>query len=248
MPTPGERLRQDRQAAGLTAAELGRRAAMVLNRDRPISESAVRNQENGTNGIPPKVAEAYGKVLKTNPARYLVADTALSPSSSVQPSGRRLRPVPVIGEVRAGVFQAVRAHIEEWDEREADETVPVDLPQFDRAKLVAYRVVGRSMDKEYPEGTRVVVCPAAEIGIREGDHVIVAQPGRGGVELTIKEVLIEPGGVIALWPRSSDPAYQTPIRIRPNRDADHGPTIIGVVVASQKVRPAQQGPLIRIGE
>lgn len=205
----------------------------------------MRNHENGTNGIPAKVAEAYGRVLKTDPARYLIRDEARSLTSGAVPTGRALREVPVIGEVRAGMFQAVRSDIEEWHEREGDDTVAIDLPQFERAHLVAYRVVGRSMDKEYPEGTRVVVCPAAEIGVRAGDHVIVQRPGPGGVEITIKEVVLEPGGVVALWPRSTDPAYQSPIRIRPEQHADSGPRVVGVVVAAVRVRPAQQGPLIR---
>jgi len=245
METPGERLRKDRTAANLTADELGRRAAMVLARAKPIAGSTVRAHENGTGAVPVKVAEAYGRVLRTDPLRYLPLDKATK-GSTIQQTGRVLRQVPVIGEVRAGVFQAVPSHIEQWDEQLVEEYVPFDAPQFDRATLVAYRVVGRSMDREYAEGTRVVVCPAAEIGVREGNHVIVSRPGRDGMELTIKEVRLEPGGVIALWPKSTDPAYQSPIRIQPNQDADSGPQIIGVVVAMHKVLPSPQGPLIQL--
>ena len=209
---------------------------MVLSRDRPISESAVRNQENGTNGIPRDVAEAYAKVLKTTAGWLLYGE-----GDQVTVANAALRRVPVVGTVQAGHWSTPLA-LE--DAGSVEEYLEVHLPQFDRARLFALRVVGRSMDKEYPEGTQIIVCPVQEIGVREGDHVIVRRTRGLQVETTVKEVLIE-GDHLALWPRSTDEAYQTPIRIAINRDAtDEGVEIIGVVVASYKVRPAQQGPMI----
>jgi hypothetical protein len=104
------------------------------------------------------------------------------------------------------------------------------------------------MDLEYPEGTRLVCCPVIEIGVREGDHVIVQRTKPGArAETTVKEISLE-GEVMVLTPRSSDPAYQTPIRVPINRDpaAQDGVAIIGVVVAAYRVRQAQQGPLIEV--
>lgn len=236
MQTAGERLRAKRKEANLSPSELGRRAAMVLSRGKPISESAVRNQENGTNGIPAPVAEAYAKVLKTTAGWLLYGD-----GDEVAIATAALREVPVLGTVQAGHWSTPQAF---EDQGGAEEYLEVHLPQFDRARLFALRVVGRSMDLEYPEGMRIVVCPVQEIGVRAGDHVIVRRTRGGKVETTVKEVSIE-GQQLVLSPRSTDPAYQTPIRIPINRDiADEGVEIVGVVVASYKVRPAQQGPLI----
>lgn len=236
MQTAGERLRELRKSANLSPSELGRRAAMVLSRERPISESAVRNQENGTNGIPRDVAEAYAKVLKTTAGWLLYGE-----GDQLAIATAALRQVPVLGTVQAGQWTAPLI----FDDQDgAEEHVEVHLPQFDRARLFALRVVGRSMDLEYPEGTRIIVCPAQEIGVRAGDHVVVRRTKGNRAETTVKEALVE-GDHLVLWPRSSDPAYQTPIRVPVNRDVtDEGVEIIGVVVASYKVRPAQQGPLI----
>lgn len=91
----------------------------------------------------------------------------------------------------------------------------------------------------------VIVCPAAEIGVREGDHVVVRRRKGAMCETTVKEVARDRNG-IALWPRSRDPDHQKPIRIEDFRDADDGPEIIGVVVSSYVVRPIQQRPLLQL--
>ncbi|MNF13331.1 hypothetical protein D3C80_2151350 [compost metagenome] len=73
---------------------------------------------------------------------------------------------------------------------------------------------------------------------------MVVRRRRGGLaETTLKEVVVERGKVV-LWPRSSDPAYQEPIRLETVRDSDEGPEIIGVVVGSFTARAARTGPLL----
>ena len=212
---------------------------MILGRDK-LSESAVRNHENGTNGIPASVAEAYAIVLKTTPDLYVFdKPTAAGGVVARLPQMAPMRQVDVIGDVRAGYWQSVRF----VEDDEPEEKLSIDLPQFARAQLFGLRVIGNSMDREYPDGTRVVICPAVEIGVREGDHVIVRRRRGDEVETTIKEVALETNG-LALWPRSTDPAHQSPIRVRPDRESDDGVEIIGVVVASYRVRQAQQGPLV----
>lgn len=83
----GPRLRETRKAAGLSAVELG---ALV-----GLSESAVRNQENGTNGIPADAAEAYAKALGVDPGWLLFGSPSVAPMSPggnsealFQPAGR----------------------------------------------------------------------------------------------------------------------------------------------------------------
>lgn len=233
--SPGERLRQFRKAAGMSAKELGRRAAMVLGRDRPLSEATVLNQETGINGISKDQAEAYARVLKVDPAAILFGPETTGPVAS-RPQG--LRMVGVLGEVRAGAW----AELPEQGEGPT-EFVPVALPEYERAHLFALHVAGRSMDRHYPDGSVVIVCPAHEAGIREGDHVVVRRQRGGLYETTLKEIVSEPGGV-ALWPRSTDPAHQEPIRLQSVRDAQEGPEIIGVVVGSFQTRGARSGPLV----
>ena len=70
----GQRLRWARKAAGLSAGELGIRAARAMGRDAPYAASAIRNQENGTNGIRPDMAAAYAGVLGVSPGWLLYGE------------------------------------------------------------------------------------------------------------------------------------------------------------------------------
>lgn len=234
--TPGERLRALRNAANLNVEELGRRAAMAMGRPRPFSGPTVRNQENGTNGISQEQAAAYAKVLKTTASYILFGDEPATTNDATAPDGVRM--VGVIGEIRAGAFAAVPA-----DEPTPWEYVPVNLPEYQRAHLFSLKVAGASMDQVYPDGSYVVVCPAHEAGVRERDHVVVRMWRGGMAETTLKEVVVE-NDQIVLYPRSSDPEFQEPIRLDKARDADEGPEIIGVVVASFVSRGARAGPLL----
>lgn len=149
-----------------------------------------------------------------------------------------MRQVPVVGEIRAGSWAEVAG------DALPDTWIPVAIPEYERAALFALRVVGRSMDKYYPDGSVVVVAPAFEAGVRIGDHVVVRRHRGNLVETTLKEVAQDRDGAIALHPRSSDPAFQEPIRIDRARDADDGPEIIGVVVASYNLVRGRSGPLV----
>lgn len=212
---------------------------MVLGRGKPLSEPTVRSHENGTYGIRPDVAAAYAKVLRIDPSEILYGDGA-DASDPVASAPEGVRMVGIIGEVRAGAFAEIPA-----EQPEPVEFVPVQLPEYQRAQLFALVVRGRSMDRDYPDGSVVVVCPAHEAGIRENDHVVVRRWKGGLAETTLKEVVVE-GRSIALWPRSSDPDFQSPIRLEHLRDAQDGPEIIGVVVGSFKARATRTGPLLAI--
>lgn len=234
--TPGERLRTYRKGARLTADELGRRAGMVLGRDRPLSAPTIRAHENGTNGISPEMAEAYARVLRVKPSDILFGEA----SNSVVAPPDTVRMVGVIGDINAGAFAEVLD-----DEPEPSDFVPVRLPEYGRASLFALNVVGRSMDRHYPDGSVVVVCPSAEAGIREGDHVVVRRWKGGLAETTLKEIAVVDGRV-TLLPRSTDPEHQGAIPLAGSRDSDEGPEIIGVVVGSFQARAARSGPLMKL--
>lgn len=233
--TAAERLKAAREAAGYETAKA---AAEAMG----VAVATYLQHENGTRGFPASKADRYASFFRTSP-EWLLYGRGKTPRRQEVPfsEARRVsRMVPIMGSVQAGAWAEV-----ESDYPESPEAVPVYLAGFEGASLFALRVRGPSMDKFYPDGTMVVVCPAAEIGVREGDHVIVRRARNGLCETTIKEVVREKGG-IALWPRSSDPAFQEPIRLVAARDVDEGPEIIGVVVSSYVIRPIQQKPLIQL--
>jgi SOS-response transcriptional repressor LexA len=229
--TTGQRLKEARIAAGyVTAAD----AARALG-EHPQN---VRDHEAERRGVTPEKAEAYARLYKVPAAHILFGDGHTSDSGVAENDNVRL--VGIVGEVRAGMFAPIPD-----EQPEPWEFVPVSLPEYQRAHLYALSVVGRSMDRHYGDGAVVVVCPTAEAGIREGDHVVVRQWKGGMAETTLKEVVVAPDGV-ELWPRSTDPAYQTPIRLWTVRDADEGPEIIGVVVGSFAARASRAGPLLQL--
>lgn len=211
---------------------------MVLGRDRPLSAPTVRAHENGTNGISPDQAEAYARVLKISPADILFGEGNATDIGVSTPDDVRM--VGIVGEIRAGAFAEIPD-----EQPQPAEFVPVKLPEYQRAQLFALTVRGRSMDRDYPDGSVVVVCPAHEAGVREHDHVVVRRWRGGLAETTLKEVTVEPSGVV-LWPRSDDPEHQEPIPLSGGRDSDEGPEIIGVVVGSFKARGARSGPLLAV--
>lgn len=135
----------------------------------------------------------------------------------------QLRRVPLVGEVRAGAWEEVmvtstEAHID-----------IAEIPEYRRASLFALRVVGRSMDRFYPEGTVLICVKVPDADVREGDHVILQRHRAGLVETTVKEVVTDEHGP-AFWPRSTDPAHQTPFRMIGDEHADEGAEVIGVVI------------------
>jgi len=225
--TTGERLKNARVAAGYRSAAAAARALGEHPQNVADHEADRRN-------LTPEKAANYARLYKVEPALLLFGDGHAS-SSGVS-GNDNVRMVGVVGEIRAGAFAEIP------DEPPAPwEFVPVSLPEYARASLYALYVVGRSMDRFYPDGSAVVICPTAEAGIREGDHVVVRIWKGAMAETTLKEVVVGPQGV-ELWPRSTDAAYQTPIKLYAMRD--EGPEIIGVVVGSFASRAARSGPLI----
>jgi SOS-response transcriptional repressor LexA len=170
--------------------------------------------------------QAIAAALDVSAEQLMVA----SPDA-YQPSAVRMRRVkrqiPVLGEVAAGLWR-------EATQRElmrADEFIDLDVAGYESATLYALKVVGPSMNMFYPNGRYVVIAPAAEAGVRVGDHVVVERYRAGLVEVTIKELNLDEGGRALLWPKSTDPAFQEPLPVRGEAGDQDAPKIVGVVVA-----------------
>lgn len=232
MSDASDRLKQAREAAGYPTAAAAARAF-------GFHPQNTRDHEAGRRGIAPEQASAYARAYRTTPEWILFGKGGAPrglPSDQASPSPARM--VPVVGTVRAGAW------LEVIDDMPPEEWLPFADPQYDRAEVYALTVEGRSMDQEYRDGSRVFVVPAAHAGIREGDHVVVRRRRGGGVETTLKEVVVEKDGEVTLWPRSNDPQHQTPYRLGLARDADDGPEIIGVVVGKYEKRAPRTGRLV----
>lgn len=205
MKTSGERLRNLRETRGLSAAEL----AAAVGR----SESAVRNQENGTNGIPATLAKKYAAILGVTPAAILYGEEVRAPVLGL---------LPVRGAVQAGAWLEVDVH----DQRNVEMRAAAKDQRFPLADQWLSIVHGDSMNDLKPSGifdgdtVQCVDAISIDYQPRTGDIVEVERIRFQGREreLTLKQVEVTPKGVV-LWPRSTNARWQQPIRILEDGDA-----------------------------
>jgi SOS-response transcriptional repressor LexA len=223
-----EFMRRALDATGLSPYKLAKKAGIAPSTiTRPLNDPTFKfvPKQATLN----KIAEAAG----------LTAPTVAEASPIVEAVSQW---VPLVGEVRAGNWAEV-SH-----DPLIEEHIAVHLPEYARASLFALRVVGRSMDQKYPDGSVVIAAPAIEAGIRVGDDVVVRRYRDGLAETTLKEVT-QNGDGYELTPRSSDATFK-PLpfpRIGDASDQD-GIEIIGVVITHQPPPAKRRGPLVILGE
>lgn len=144
--------------------------------------------------------------------------------------------VMVRGAVQAGVFGPAL----EWPQDQWRVAPVARDPRYQNVKQFGLEVRGPSMNMIYPEGT-VVVCVSCHELARApaiGDRVVVLRgdPASDQFEATVKELRSDENGAFWLWPRSSDPNFQTPWRM-PNGetdDADQEIKIVAKVIGSYR--------------
>jgi hypothetical protein len=100
------------------------------------------------------------------------------------------------------------------------------------------------MNRVFPDGSRVICALPHEAGVRDGDYVAVRRSRGGLTETTLKQLVVEKDGEILLYPRSTDPAHQAPLKLERAPESQEGPEIIGVVVGRTETVRAGRGPLL----
>lgn len=204
---PGERLRALREQRGMSAADLAKRVGR--------SESAVRNQENGTNGIPTALAARYAAALGSTAAYILYGDGSHQIQSKIE-----LQLLPIRGRVQAGAW----LQVDDFVQDEPKMYPAARDPRFLHAEQWLSEVVGDSVNKlDIKEGDLVHVVELTSSGWNPttGDIVEIERSRFQGAEreVTIKQVEIVGEGshkAILFWPRSTNPRFQDPITIRAN--------------------------------
>lgn len=200
--TPGQRLREKRREAGLSPAQLGERAAAVAGRPKPISPSAVRNQENGTNGIPFTLIDAYSQVLDLPPG-WLLYGISIDEMDEPDPDGPAApellndiltaMSIPVRGIVSSGWHESTPAPLNSI----FDAFLQIDVEGYTNEGLTlsAYKVADGSLHPHYRLGEYLITAPARDVDIRNGDHVIVwsSDEHNATVLETLREVRARPG-------------------------------------------------------
>ena len=147
------------------------------------------------------------------------------------------RIVRVQGEVQAGVWypESPINFFNVDGDASLDKYKPgwaVDDPEYSDLKQFALRIVGNSINKLAPDGS-LAVCvhyDDARSSIQEGDVVVVEQRRAGLTEATLK-VARGSAGKWELWPHSTDPDHQKPIKLnaKDNRDLENKDTEVEVI-------------------
>lgn len=154
---------------------------------------------NGKKTVTARLMPKLAAVLQTTTA-YLNAETDdptrpedQSPATEIRASDRGLITVPKVGRVEAGEFREVL----EFDDSEREFLLEQIDPEFPRARMIAYDVLGDSMnasDPPIPPGS-VIMCVDFEdtqLPITDGMIVVVERTRNGRLtrEWSVKEVVV----------------------------------------------------------
>lgn len=215
MSDSAKRLKDIREKRGFSSAK-GAAEAMG------VSVATYIQHESGVRGYPAAKAERYAKFFRTTP-EWLLYGRQTTPA--------QLGPMlHVKGAVAAGIW------------RDADEFPQDEWEQFTGRSDVAtptkmrfgLRVEGTSMDLVYPPGT-ILEC-VKYYGLEpipNGKRVIVERHRENdGIEATVKEYFKDDDDIEWLVPRSSNPAYQTPLRYDNPGEGIERIEITAIVVAA----------------
>jgi SOS-response transcriptional repressor LexA len=203
MSEVSDRLIIARKKAGFeTAAD----AARALG----VKPSTYFSHENGSVGLRSVVASKYARKFKVSTDWLLDGRGQMSGSGPV-PYEKEIAGLPLLGSIQAGHWVEIGFAQEEAEKP----MVPFARdPRYPYAQQYALKVVGNSMDLDYPDGSIVTCVNFADTGLALGDALVgqilhVERHRAGGhlVEMTLK-LLENRKGKFYLAPHSSDPKYQ----------------------------------------
>lgn len=244
MDSPADRLRKLRLKLGFnTAADACARFGWAVG--------TYRSHENGHRELSRKAAEAYAKGYRTTAGFLLFGEGPVENEKVNAPDMggetflergfEQVVRLPVRGETAAGKWL-------EFDDLDAERYPPISAVagRYPVEEQFVFRVSGPSMDKSRIFDGDFVICVPywhARTAPTSGDLVVVERRRGTVYERTLKELQVD-GNVYELWPRSTDPRFQQPIRVPKNHDLteDDGTTIeiVGLVIATYVPRTYNQ--------
>lgn len=171
-----------------------------------IAEALETSSEWLLEGKGPKEVREIGSTVELDP-RPFATEQAL---------------VPEVGEVAAGVWLEYNHHHNEPGERLGP--FPVD-PRYPAAAQFSVRVRGTSINRVVPDGGSLHCVALFESGLSEQDltngQLVIVKRTRmqGGLfETTAKR--LRKNGSWELWPDSTDPNWQEPIKVEDLHDSE----------------------------
>lgn len=174
-----------------------------------LSRDAIRNMRRSVDnkasaGVSTKTIAALAPVLETT-VEWLLVGAPKSPETAFQS-------IEVKGAVEAGVMKEAI----EWADTDRY-TINVPLPEiYEMVKPFALEVRGPSMNKVFPDGSIIICATMYALGeeVMDGKRYVVQRSDNShSYEATVKTLKFNEGGEAWLWPESTNPEYQTPVKI-----------------------------------
>lgn len=218
-------LLEARERKGLTQSELAKLAG--------TTQGQIHKLERGDRKLTKEWAERLAIPLGCTAIELLFGNAH---EKNIELSIDHTQPVavklaPVVGTVAAGQWME---HDAVFDD--AVEEIPYVPGRYASLDQRAYRVVGPSMNKiRIADGEFVISVPywMARAVLTDGDIVVIERTRGQLTERTIKQLVIT-NDSIELWPRSTDPRFQVPIRVPRRLDMEEPDgtriEVIGLVV------------------
>lgn len=188
--TIGEYVKKVREDKDITQRGLALKAG--------VSNSTISNLESGMRIPGVEILEAIARALNVDFIELMKYHQNKAPEPTYRIEDMfpvEMVQLPLVGTVRAGKPILAVENIERY--------IPVASMFLSRTKeYFVLRITGDSMDREFKEGTLVVIEKTNEI--EDGNIAVV---GINGSEATIKKVQFTDDGVV-LYPMSNNPIHQ----------------------------------------
>lgn len=204
MKDRAKRLKKARELAGYDTAT---DAAKAMG----IAYSTYAGHENGSRKFDIDEAKRYARMFRVRWDWIMEGVANGKTQPELTPAPLSLASVPVLGNVSAGTW----LEVQEGDAAEVNQFVQPDV-KFPAMWQYAFRVEGTSLNKIAEPGSILICVDLIKSGtnIQDNDLVIVERTRFAGqmMERTAKRVRKVISGY-ELWPESTDPEHQKPIRI-----------------------------------
>lgn len=221
--------------SGLRPTELARAAGLAPSTVNRFLYGRPKHRLSATTiqKIDQAAAHAYEVRVKMTMGQRAINHDSLPTDAEAAGVPEELMPqmITVVGFVQAGHWRESA----EWFD---DEQYYVSAPPFREwwsVPMIGLEVRGQSMNRMYPEGTVLICANLIHVDRNPvpGEKVIVQQRDRHGlVEATVKELQLDERGAAWLWPRSTDPTFQQPIRFQGEGKEEDDVIVSALVIAS----------------
>jgi len=184
----GERLKQAREKSGKTLEVAGNKVG--------VHKSTVLRWENGeTEKIKIPILETLAMFYNVNPTWLMGYDVPMERTVAIDNIGNEVVQIPVYGRISAGL------PIEMQSDNIID-YIFIEKSETKRGTFYALEVIGDSMDKIIPDGSRVIVRQQEDL--ENGEIGVIAI---NGYEATVKRYERDEDNVY-LYPESNNPEHK----------------------------------------